>query len=257
MNGLMSAAARRACEADGKSSFELDPESLLRQSTTLYVVSSGDSQEIMAPIVCGMIEALRRARYGMTLRGERCAPVLFALDELANIAPLHSLPNILAEGASQGVIVCAALQDLSQARMRYHEVADGFLTLFSNVVVLRGVRDDRTVEQVSKLFGERVVHRVSTSQGASGKQSSWSRGTSEQLERVVRYETIASGFDETTAWVLPPGGMSPFASQIAHHTEIAALWGEPPAEDEAPVSIAAVRLPALDEPMTLDPVLIS
>jgi TraM recognition site of TraD and TraG len=42
-------------------------------------------------------------------------PVPFALDEMYG-TPIPELPKVLAEGGSQGLIVCGALQDLSQAR---------------------------------------------------------------------------------------------------------------------------------------------
>ena len=42
--------------------------------------------------------------------------MLFALDEVANIAPLDELPQIASEGGGQGLLLLAALQDLSQAR---------------------------------------------------------------------------------------------------------------------------------------------
>jgi len=53
--------------------------------------------------------------------------MLFALDEVANIAPLE-LPQIASEGGGQGLMLLAALQDLSQARARWGAQADGFLT---------------------------------------------------------------------------------------------------------------------------------
>ena len=64
--------------------------------------------------------------------------VLWALDELAGIAPIRDLPETLSQSGGQGLLVAACLQDLSLARQRWDEAAEGFLTLFGNVVVLRG-----------------------------------------------------------------------------------------------------------------------
>ena len=49
----------------------------------------------------------------------RPAPVLLALDELANIAPIPDLPSMVSEGGGQGLVTLACLQDLSQARQRW------------------------------------------------------------------------------------------------------------------------------------------
>ena len=79
------------------------------------------------------------------------------LDELANIAPLHDLPTLIAEGGSQGVVTLACLQDLAQARARWDREADGFLSLFGTKLVFPGIGDTRTLEAVSLLAGEHEV----------------------------------------------------------------------------------------------------
>lgn len=80
--------------------------------------------------------------------------MLYALDEVANIAPLPDLPGTLAEGGSQGLVVMACLQDLSQARTRWDKAADGFLTLFTHKVILPGIADTATLRSISALAGE-------------------------------------------------------------------------------------------------------
>jgi hypothetical protein len=69
-------------------------------------------------------------------------------------APIPDLPSLLAEGAGQGLLICGALQDLSQAVARWGDVGHGFLTFWQNTLVLPGIRDDRTLELLSKLTGE-------------------------------------------------------------------------------------------------------
>ena len=96
-------------------------------------------------------------------------PLLLALDELANIAPLHDLPTLVAEGGSQGVVTLACLQDLAQARARWDREADGFLSLFGTKLVLPGIGDTRTLEAISLLAGEHEVRAVSVSEGPHGR----------------------------------------------------------------------------------------
>ncbi len=81
-------------------------------------------------------------------------PVLWALDEVANIAPIKSLPSIVSEAGGQGLQVLACLQDLSQARARWGVAAEGFLSLFGTKVVLPGIGDRPTLETLSILAGD-------------------------------------------------------------------------------------------------------
>jgi type IV secretory pathway TraG/TraD family ATPase VirD4 len=91
---------------------------------------------------------------------------MLALDEVANIAPIPDLPAMVSEGAGQGLLVLACLQDLSQARSRWGAAADGFLSLFGTTVVLRGIADTRTLRDISALAGEREVRAMTVSRSA-------------------------------------------------------------------------------------------
>ncbi|MGH9305135.1 MAG: type IV secretory system conjugative DNA transfer family protein, partial [Acidimicrobiales bacterium] len=143
-------------------------ESFLDAANTLYVCAASDHQRMAAPLVVGMLWDLTSAAYDRSEAreaGERRSepPLLLALDELANIAPLPSLPKMLAEGGSQGVVILGCLQDLSQARARWRLEADGFLTLFGTKLLLAGIGDTRTLEAVSQLVGDVDVHMRSVS----------------------------------------------------------------------------------------------
>jgi type IV secretion system protein VirD4 len=132
-----------------------DPAAFVRSADTVYIHAPAEEQAAAAPIVCGLLSDIRRATYrahadGQLTRGR----MLFALDEVANIAPLQELPQIASEGGGQGLTLLAALQDLSQARARWGAAADGFLTLFGTKLVLRGIADVRTLEAMSQTLGE-------------------------------------------------------------------------------------------------------
>jgi hypothetical protein len=95
--------------------------------------------------------------------------VVFALDEVAGIAPLPGLPALAAEGGGQGLITLACLQDLSQARVRWGEAAEGFSTLFNTKVVFRGIGDHRTLQLISSLAGEHAVYVRSVNRPVQNK----------------------------------------------------------------------------------------
>ncbi|MGH9918636.1 MAG: TraM recognition domain-containing protein, partial [Nitrososphaerales archaeon] len=107
-----------------------------------------------------------RPQGGEPGRGGR-TPLVFALDEVAYIAPLPDLPAMVSEGGSQGVVTLACLQDLSQARSRWGDRAEGFLSLFGTTVVLPGIGDVRTLEAMSTLAGEHEIQTRSVSAPAA------------------------------------------------------------------------------------------
>jgi hypothetical protein len=131
-----------------------DPVAFARSSDSLYICAPAQEQDQLAPLVVALLEQIRAA----TSPGRPTPPRwLFALDEVANIAPLSSLPALAAEGGGQGLVTLACLQDLSQARVRWGRGGRGFFTLFGTKVILPGVADHRTLQLISALAGEQQV----------------------------------------------------------------------------------------------------
>ena len=135
----------------------LDAAEFCRGTNTMYICSAGRRQNQFAPLVVAAIGDVRDATYDRERAGERLPPTLLALDEVANIAPIPDLPAMLSEGAGQGLLVMACLQDLSQARGRWGSAADGFLTLFGTTVVFPGIADVGTLRDLSALAGDHEV----------------------------------------------------------------------------------------------------
>ena len=129
-------------------------------------MSPARHQVATAPLIAGMLDALVHATYERHAAG---ASLLLALDELANVAPLPSLPSFVSEGAGQGVVVLGCLQDLSQARVRWGTAADGFLSLFPTTVVLPGIADRPTLDALSQLAGRHDVVATSVSSQRRGR----------------------------------------------------------------------------------------
>lgn len=165
LSAYRSEQALRACEEQ-----PVDFETFVRSGSTLYVCSGSDDQRHSAPIVSGLLRQARLAGYEAASAGELGAatlhpPLLFLLDEVANIAPLHDLPSLIAEGGSQGVVTLACLQDLSQATARWGRLGEGFVTLFNDKVIFPGIGDRRTLEALSVLAGDHEVETVSLTEG--------------------------------------------------------------------------------------------
>lgn len=135
----------------------LDADEFCRGAHTLYICSPSRAQQLLAPLVVGLLTDVRDATYRRAHRGQVDPPVLLALDEVANIAPLPDLPSLVSEGAGQGLLTLACLQDLSQARARWGHHADALVSLFGTTVVLPGIADLATLRTLSGLAGETEV----------------------------------------------------------------------------------------------------
>lgn len=135
-----------------------DPEAFVRSSDTVYITASPDRQQEYAPLLAGLLESIRLATYKRHAaeaagREPKRAPVLFALDEANNTAPIP-LPAIISEAGGQSLHVIVGIQDLSRARARWGKEADGFLTLFRIKVIFSGVVEPYTVDALSNAAGE-------------------------------------------------------------------------------------------------------
>jgi type IV secretory pathway TraG/TraD family ATPase VirD4 len=168
-----------------------DPAAFARSTDALYICAPAQHQNLLAPLVVTLLEQIAGATFA---RPSDAAPVLFALDEVANIAPLPALPSLAAEGGGQGLVTLAAMQDLSQARERWGAAAEGFFTLFAIKVVLPGVADRRTLELISALGGDHEVPKTTVTRyvGEWGRiRPSLSQGT--EVRRRLPVDAVARG----------------------------------------------------------------
>jgi type IV secretion system protein VirD4 len=142
-----------------------DPARFPVGADTVYVCAPARYQALVAPVVVAFLEQVRAATYRAAAGGALRLPVTLVLDEVANVAPLPDLPAMVSEGGGQGLLTLACLQDLSQARARWGQAADGFFSLFGAKVMLPGIGDIRTLDAVSRLAGQAdvAVRSVNTS----------------------------------------------------------------------------------------------
>ena len=170
-SGLFSGMRTDAARAASRES-PLDVAEFLQGPNQLHVVSPSRHQAVTVPLVVGMIEEVVHATYDRHHEGAR---LLLALDELANVAPLPRLASVVSEGGGQGVVTLACLQDLSQARSRWGNNADGFLSLFPTTVVLPGIGDRHTLEMIQHLAGRSLVESHQVQHSRRGRREGYSR----------------------------------------------------------------------------------
>ncbi|MGH9044895.1 MAG: type IV secretory system conjugative DNA transfer family protein [Acidimicrobiales bacterium] len=192
-SGVLSAYRSRSAIESTKAPY-LDVSEFCSQASTLYVCAPGRSQQLLAPLVVGLLCEITDAAYERARTHGPDPPVVFALDEVANIAPLPDLPAIVSEGAGQGLLTLACLQDLSQARSRWGRDAEGFLSLFGTTVVLPGIADIATLQALSTLAGEvtRPVQTLGVSEG-NRRRLTRSVSTTIALRKRLPPDVIARG----------------------------------------------------------------
>ena len=135
-----------------------DPAAFLRDSGTLYLLASAVASGSCAPLIAAFVEDITETARVLAARspGARLdPPLLLALDEIANLTPLPSLPQLMAEGGGSGITTVAVLQSLAQARGRWGEhAADTLWDAATVKLVLGGLAKYRDLDDVARLIGE-------------------------------------------------------------------------------------------------------
>lgn len=199
-SGIWSTASGVLSAYRGESAIEstvlppLDIKDFSSDRNTLYICAPGRQQKLFAPLIVGLLSDIRDASYARAITSPNAPPVLMALDELANIAPISDLPSMISEGAGQGFLVLACLQDLSQAKAIWGQEADGFISLFGTTVVLPGIADIHTLSAISSLAGDVEISTktLGTSQGGDGRLHA-SSSTSTIFRPRLPIDVIARG----------------------------------------------------------------
>ena len=194
---------------------EFDPAEFLRENGTLYLLASAVASGSCAPLVAAFVEDVTETARVLAARSRGARldpPLLLALDEIANLTPLPSLPSLMAEGGGTGITTLAVLQSLAQARGRWGEhAADAIWDAATVKLVLGGLAKYRDLEDVAHLLGEIDEFTHTTNRSRHGEAS--------------------TSTSTRTMPVMPPSVLRtlPFGSAIAllRHTKPALLTLQP------------------------------
>ena len=152
-----------------------EPAAFLRQSGTLYLLAAAVTSGSCAPLVAAFVEDITETARVLAARspGARLdPPLLLALDEIANLTPLPSLPQLMAEGGGTGITTLAVLQSLAQARHRWGEhAADAIWDAATVKIILGGLAKFRDLDDVARLLGEVDELTETRSRGRGGERS--------------------------------------------------------------------------------------
>ncbi|HVV74614.1 MAG TPA: TraM recognition domain-containing protein [Mycobacteriales bacterium] len=154
----------------------LDLAEFIRARGTLYLLGTTGTQLTVAPLITALVEALvdTARTLGAATPGRRLDPPLTVLlDEAANIAPIPSLPNLLADGGGSGITTICVLQSLAQARARWQQAgADAMWDAATTKVVFGGLAHAEDLHRISQLAGEIDDPVTTRSHGAGGASTS-------------------------------------------------------------------------------------
>ncbi len=174
---------------------ELDIEQLLGANGTLYLLGKGSRLGAIAPLITALADevfdcAERMAARAPTRRLD--PPLLGLLDEAPSIAPVPSLPELLADGRGRGIVLVYAMQSFSQAVTRWGpQKAETMGNATSITAVLGGLTSPSDLSDLERICGQRRVRRESTHRGSSGRGGrDYSRTTSWENETVLRADEI-------------------------------------------------------------------
>jgi type IV secretion system protein VirD4 len=154
----------------------LDLAEFIRARGTLYLLGTTGTQLTVAPLITALVEALvdtARTLGARTPGGRLDPPLTLLLDEAANIAPIPSLPNLLADGGGSGITTICVLQSLAQARARWQQAgADAMWDAATTKVVFGGLAHAEDLHRISQLAGEIDDPVTTRSHGAGGASTS-------------------------------------------------------------------------------------
>jgi type IV secretory pathway TraG/TraD family ATPase VirD4 len=154
---------------------EFDPEAFLRGNGTLYLLATGAGAGASSALVAAFIEDLVETARKIAARspGARLdPPLLLALDEIGNLAPLPSLPTLMAEGGGTGITPLPVLQSLAQARDKWGENQANAIWDASIVkIILGGASNSRDLQDLATLIGDRDETTDSIMTDAYGSHS--------------------------------------------------------------------------------------
>ena len=163
-------------------------EQLLADAGTLYCLATDRGAAAAAGLVSALIEDIAytaRLTAARSPGGRMDPPVLFLLDECANVAPIPSLPSLLADGRGQNLTVIPIFQTLAQVRSRYGDQDASTVFSASQVKLILGGADDADdCRDLSALIGERDDWYATSSHSSYALAIDTKATTSTSLRKV-------------------------------------------------------------------------
>lgn len=152
---------------------EFDPAAFVRSTDSLYLLSkegAGSARALTAALTVAVYTATED--YAEESGDRVPTPILFVLDEAANVCRWPELPNLYSHAGGKGIILIVILQSRAQGERAWGK--DGFAMMWSaaNIAAVgRGINDDQHLTALTRLIGDRQVSERQRSVGSHGHRS--------------------------------------------------------------------------------------
>ncbi len=158
-------------------------------TTAEFVASAGDTLYALSkegtasagPLTTALVAqvfAAGETRAALAPTRRLPTPMLFILDEVANVVRFKDLPDLYSHYGSRGMPILSFLQSWSQGVEVWGETGMSKLWSASNVAIYGGgARDDKFTTSVSNMIGTYDVEKWSTSKSRTGstRSQSWTK----------------------------------------------------------------------------------
>lgn len=166
-------------------------------ANTLYLCAPLHEQERLRTVFSMLVQEVLAVVYETVAATGKPLdpPLLLALDELANIAPIPNLAEIASTGAGQGIQLLSVFQDMAQVSSRYGRRAPTIVNNHRATVLGSGISDPDTLTYVSRVLGAGEFEQRSRSTGEKGRRSETEGDTYRDLApaNVVRERDPGTG----------------------------------------------------------------
>lgn len=241
---LLSERARDTfCPAPGE---ELDIEQFLRGNGTIYVIVPKKQARALAPLVSAFFDVVTETakQIGETMPGGRLDPPLGILgDEIANIAPLENLPDLMSYAGGSGIFLVAVFQDFAQARDRWGEHAADMLWGSATVKMALGGLSGDELEEFSKLAG---MYRETVTTHQHGTHGSSAQTSLNDRRTIYPDEVRTLSEDEHEALII-------HATTPAVKVRMTRHYEGPDRDDYSAALAEAERITALERDRVMEP----
>lgn len=244
-----------------------DPEALLEGCNTLFLLSRAGSPD--AGLHAALLDELLAVVEARAGGGSLNPPLLMALDEIANVAPVPDLPARLATVRSQGVRILTAWQSVSQIEGRYGQGADAIVLGNSGTQLWWPTTDPSTLRHLGQALGRVTIETISESTDTAGRVTGHSRSHTE-VDRLDAAAWQANGKplllmggvatlvdprhhdEDGPRWVPKALRRGPFAGPLRRRGQGCPAQFDSELADEVP-ALELDPLPDAEEPPELDP----
>lgn len=223
---------------------QFDPATFVRGRDTLYLLSKegpGSSRAITGALTVAVYAAAEE--YSEACGGRLPTPMLFLLDEAANVCRWGELPQLYSHAGSRGIILVTILQSKPQGERTWGKGGFGEMWSATNILCLgSGINDDDTLSSLSRLIGDRQYRDRSLSTGTKGHHS-----TSTQIrEERILTEADLRALPRGRSVLLSPGARAILIGQIDYSSHEWAWKVEESTKEYKRGAIATDDEPVLD-----------